>query len=414
MTDTNRLRLLVPALARRSDDRVLTGTSAGLADLCGVDALVIRVAFVTLGIAGGFGIALYLAAYLYSLATDPVPGNQQDVEPDRAGERLFGVGLVSFGLMFAARAFWPLFVDSVAWPLAVLAVGFVIAVEQGQLQLKDLGLSPDSGRPSARLMAARVLIGLGLTVGGFVALLAFNFDIGEINELVLAALAIIAGIALVLGPWIGSVTGDLVQEKRRRIRSEERAELAAQLHDSVLQTLSLIQRSDDDPARMVQLARRQERELRSWLHGDGRLGHSERLREGLETAAAEVEDDHGTPIDVVVVGDATADERVRSLLLAAREAMLNAARHSKAARIDVFAEVAAGSVEIYVRDTGVGFDPDAIETDRRGVTESIMGRMKRLGGSAVIQSNPGEGTEVELEMPLSSQESTRVEEGGTR
>ena len=150
---------------------------------------------------------------------------------------------------------------------------------------------------------------------------------------------------------------------------------------------------------MVQLARRQERELRSWLHGDGRIGLSERLREGLNTAAADVEEHHGVPIEVVVVGDADADDAVTGLLRAAREAMANAARHSGTSRIDVYAEVGPSLIEVFVRDIGCGFEPSAVPADRRGIRDSIEGRLKRLGGSATITSSAGLGTEIELALP---------------
>ncbi|MEZ5282150.1 MAG: PspC domain-containing protein [Acidimicrobiales bacterium] len=399
---------------RAASDVVLTGTAAGLAGSLGVGPLVVRVSFVVLGIAGGLGVVFYVALYLATLANDPTddPRALADLTRADASERVLGVGLITLGLLLAIRATWPGFIDSIVWPVAALATGFVIAVERGRVNLGEFVMGSDSRRTSPTVVAVRVLGGLGLTIGGLVALLALNFDFDAVNNVVFATIAIAAGLGIVLGPWIRSVTADLIDERRNRIRSEEKAELAAHLHDSVLQTLSLIQRSADDPARMAQLARRQERELRSWLHGDGRLGHSDRLREGLETAAAAVEDDHGVPIDVVVVGDRPADERIDGLLAAAREAMHNAARHSGTSRIDVFAEVGADAVQVFVRDTGCGYDQASVPADRRGVSESIRGRMRRLGGAATVITAPGEGTEVELELPLTAADLAESEETG--
>lgn len=175
--------------------------------------------------------------------------------------------------------------------------------------------------------------------------------------------------------------------------------MAAHLHDSVLQTLALIQRSADDPRAMVRHARRQERELRTWLYGGTADRSTGRLRAALEAAVAEVEAVHGIPVEVVVVGDIDMDERHEGLLAAIREAVTNASVHSGASRVDVFAEVGEGSTEVFVRDTGGGFDPEAVDVDRRGLRDSIVGRLERLGGSVTVISAPGSGTEVELRLP---------------
>ena len=177
----------------------------------------------------------------------------------------------------------------------------------------------------------------------------------------------------------------------------------------MLQTLTLIQRNVDDPAMTGQLARQQERELRNWLYGPTpTTADGIRLVSAIERAAAIVEDQHGVVIDVVTVGD-TADlsaDHLTDLIAATREAMTNAARHSGAARIDVFAERHDGLVDVFVRDTGRGFDPTQVDRDRRGVAESIIARMRRAGGQAIIHSSPGEGTEVELSIPLPQTTST--------
>ena len=175
--------------------------------------------------------------------------------------------------------------------------------------------------------------------------------------------------------------------------------MAAHLHDSVLQTLALIQKRSDDVG-VVNLARRQERELRTWLFEDKTGRESLGFRVTLEAAMAEVEDLHEVPIEVVVVGDRPADAETESILGASREAATNAAKHAGVAKVDVFAERRPGAIEVFVRDAGVGFDPDAIDDDRQGIRASIIERMERYGGRAAIHSEPGQGTEVELIQPL--------------
>jgi signal transduction histidine kinase len=192
---------------------------------------------------------------------------------------------------------------------------------------------------------------------------------------------------------------DLGAERRERIRSQERSEVAAHLHDSVLQTLALIQRRADSAPEVLRLARSQERALRAWLYSrrDDSTGQ-QTLAGAVEAVAAEVETDHGVPVDVVTVGDCPVDERLNAVVRAAREAMVNAAKFAGVDHVDVFVEVEDGDVTVFVRDTGVGFDPDAVPDDRRGIADSVVGRMARHGGSGTVRSTPGDGTEVELHM----------------
>jgi signal transduction histidine kinase len=187
----------------------------------------------------------------------------------------------------------------------------------------------------------------------------------------------------------------LTEERSERIRSQERAEVAAHLHDSVLQTLALVQRSDD-PQQVAALARRQERELRAWLAGRPAPGQAARLAPALEAAAVDVEEHHGVPVEVVVVGDRELDPATEAVVAAAREAMTNAAKFGDGSTVDVYAESSPEALRVFVRDRGPGFDPTAVPEDRRGVRESIVGRMERHGGRALITSDPATGTEVEL------------------
>jgi signal transduction histidine kinase len=213
--------------------------------------------------------------------------------------------------------------------------------------------------------------------------------------LALAMLLAIGGFTIVAGPWIWSLVEDLRTERRARIRSEEKADMAAHLHDSVLQTLALIQRTDD-PKKMVTLARSQERELRGWLFDEG-AADTQTLRGALAEAANRVEEAHDVPVSVVVVGmSQLSNDRQQALVGAATEAMMNAAKHSGADRVSVFAEASETQVDIFVTDQGKGFDPDSVDEDRKGVAQSIKARMQRHGGSAKIDSEVGVGTEVHL------------------
>ena len=196
----------------------------------------------------------------------------------------------------------------------------------------------------------------------------------------------------------------LAAEEAESARSQERADTAAALHDSVLQTLALIQRRSDDPAAVASLARRQERDLRDWLVQRGALGGKSHrtLAAALKDAAADVEQDYPITVDVVTVGDVELDDPRTALVAAAREAIVNVAKHAGVGSAAVYAEVEASAVRVFVRDRGAGFDPAAVPADRRGISESIVGRMERHGGSARVRAVAGSGTEVELTMPTAT------------
>ncbi|MFL6138389.1 MAG: PspC domain-containing protein [Frankiaceae bacterium] len=244
---------------------------------------------------------------------------------------------------------------------------------------------------------ARVALGFALVAAGVAGFLAANNALRQAQHGLLAIVAVVAGLVLVTGPWWLRMAGALAAERRERIRTQERAELAARIHDSVLHTLALIQRSADDPREVARLARSQERDLRTWLYRlPGTATPDDRLGAAVEQAAGEVEDSYAIPIEVVVVGDAALDDRLRGLVLAAREAMVNAAKSSGAASVSVYVEVEDEAVRAYVRDRGNGFDLAAVGPDRYGIKESIVGRMARHGGTAEIRTAPGAGTEVRL------------------
>jgi signal transduction histidine kinase len=251
---------------------------------------------------------------------------------------------------------------------------------------------------SRRVALARVVVGVVLVVSGVSAFLAASNAFSAVRQAVLASAGIVAGLAIISGPWWLRLGRDLARERRERIRSEERAEMAAHLHDSVLQTLALIQRNADDPRAVVAMARRQERELRGWLYDKhprpADSGSS--LAAALTTAGEEVEGLHGVQVEVVTVGDCSLDQSLHALLAAAREAMVNAAKWSGAATISVYAEIRDDEVTVYVRDWGEGFELEAVGPDHHGIRDSITGRMARHGGTALVRTSPGEGTEVQL------------------
>jgi signal transduction histidine kinase len=280
------------------------------------------------------------------------------------------VAIAGTTLLVALGLSWPAVIGA-----SLLVAGLVVVV------LRRGSLRPGGSLP---------LPGVVLLIAGAVLFLSRDAATGSF----VAPGAIAGALILVVGPWLWRLT----EERLERIRLQERADVAARIHDSVLQTLALVQRHADDPARVASLARRQERELRRWLYGSG-VADAETLADALADAAADVEELHGVKIELASAGEAPLDPAVGQLVLAAREAMTNAAKFSGADEISVYAEAGATAISAYVRDRGVGFDRAAVASDRRGIVESIEGRLERAGGTASIVTAPGEGTEVELTLP---------------
>jgi signal transduction histidine kinase len=286
--------------------------------------------------------------------------------------------------------------------LAVCVVCALIATAFGRRRSRR-GAEPDEedrasaalGREASRV--SKVGFGLGVLLGACLLFLWANGSLEAAGKVALAALVVTIALMLISAPFWLAMVRRLGTERVARARSEERSEVAAHLHDSVLQTLALIQKRSDDPEQVARLARRQERELREWLADDRPSRPDERLADALRAAAAEIEDSHGTPIEAIVVGDTALDEKTGALVGAAREALTNAAKFaSDGGPVRLYAEIDDGDARVFIDDRGPGFDPDAIPNDRRGIRESIIGRMKRHGGRAEIRSEPGDGTEVEL------------------
>jgi signal transduction histidine kinase len=336
--------LRIPQVERSSDDAVVAGVCAGIARTLGVDPTFVRLVFALLAFASGAGIVAYIGAWALLPAED-------DREPMRRRRRIVGTVLLVWSAILALTGLG--LSNSIAWPLLIASAGAVLLRRESRLA------------------------GVALILIGIVVFVSHNSR-GSATTL-LAPGAVGVALIVIAGPWA-------YRTARDRARAEERADLAARVHDSVLQTLTLIQKEPENARR---LARRQERELRDWLYPSRASGT---LADAVDAAAAEIEELHGVRVEVVHTGDAPLDERTQALALAAREAMANAARHSGVDEISVFIEPAA----VYVHDRGVGFDPDTVAADRRGLAESIRGRMERVGGTARITTAPGEGTEVEL------------------
>jgi signal transduction histidine kinase len=346
---------------RSGHNRVIAGVCGGLASTLGVDATLVRLVFALLSLAGGAGILLYFALWAYDGGRRTWPAAV--LIAAAAASLLLALGLSSG---------------------AVLGVGLIVA---GLGVILVRGGSMRQGGSLPKLAIVLMLIGA-------VTLLD---HVGASNSFIGPG-AVVGTLLLVLGPWVWQ----LWREHLERIRLEEREEVAARIHDSVLQTLALVQRHAQDAPRVSAIARRQERELRRWLYGSG-AGDAVTLADALAEAATEVEELHGVRIELASAGDLPLDESLQQLVLAAREAMTNAAKFSTAEEISVYLETSGDHVAVFVRDGGIGFDRSAVPNDRRGLAESIEGRMRRAGGTAAVVSSPGSGTEVELTLPRAAQ-----------
>ena len=407
-----------PVLRRDSRHRILGGVCAGLARHLGVDPLIVRVAFVAAAFAGGVGLVIYVAMWALVPAGDAPPRASRLQAGRGTVEVASGVALLVLSVLLTFRGLGLWLSDAVVWPIVLVAAGGALLWRQSSAAAGGQAGAVAAARPRpwapATLLqrrfsahhAARVWhVGLGvlLVVAAGLAFLSATNALSAARDVVLSALVVAVVLAVILAPWILRLVRSLTDERTERIRSQERAEMAAHLHDSVLQTLALVQQRSEDPRAVAALARRQERELRAWLsRRSSTAGEPPRLVGALEAAAGEVERDHGVTVDVVAVGDADLDPRGAALVAAAREAMVNAAKFGAGSAVDVYAEALDGELQVFVRDRGPGFSPDALPPDRRGVRESIVGRMARHGGRAEIHSAPEAGTEVELTMPRSS------------
>jgi signal transduction histidine kinase len=390
-----------PGLFRSDDGRLAAGVCAGLAETFDADVTLVRLAATALALAGGAGIVLYAAAWMIL----PVAGREPQTAPGDRGAIREAVGvalLLGAGLLVLRAA--GLLPNTAVFGASILVAGGLAVIWRRSGPPAWAGGSADTrmagrwGRPNA---VAAMRIGLGAALlGGGVALFVGGGSVSAARDGLLAAVAVTAGAVVVAGPRLWQLGRELDAERTARIRTQERAEVAARVHDSVLQTLALIQRQAEDPRSVTTLARQQERELRGWLYAEPDASSGDELVAAVQAAAAEIERRHGVRIEVAHSGDGPLDDHRRALVLAAREAMTNAAKFAGVDEVAVYVEVGdGGETSIFVRDRGTGFDRKSVPDDRRGVTESIIGRMERHGGNAEIHTTAGAGTEVELTLP---------------
>jgi signal transduction histidine kinase len=396
-------------LRRERDGRMAGGVVAGIATKTGIDVTALRVvAVVAALLTTGYVAAIYVVTWLLLPMTGDSANIASRALADKRGIGLAaGLGSVLGVLLITASSLGAAWLNAPAWPIIICVCGLVLISRNGtadeRLQLRHLvepvlGTSDIRSRERSLL---RWLLTAALIVGGLIIL----FNGKERFDLLIplaGVLLMLAGIAIALAPWWLRIARDLVEERQARIRAEERADMAARVHDSVLQTLALIQRRAAEPQEVVKLARGQERELRAWLF-DGQepgtiKGEGSALSGGIRQIQQDVEAQHRISVDAVTVGDCELDDDLQALLGAAREAAVNAAKWSGAETVSLFAEVEPGGVSIFVRDRGRGFDPAAVPADRKGLAESVHARIMRRGGTATVRSSPGEGTEVSLTM----------------
>ena len=393
-----------PRLVRSRSSRLVAGVAGGIGEHLGVPAWMVRLAFIGLAFAAGFGIVVYVLVWILA----PLEAETEPMQPARRLRRprlraVLGTVLVIGGVIVLLWAVGLWFGSGIAWPVVLAAIGFAVlwAREPGErrarLDLASFG-TPVEAVLSGRVSLARFAIGAVLILGGMGILLAVTTSFEAATSVVLAVIVTVGGLVLLAGPWIWNMGRTLMDERSSRIRSEERAEMAAHLHDSVLQTLALIQRAKA-PREMATLARTQERELRAWLYGRAPSLRGGRLRDAIDAMASRIERRHQVRVETVVVGDAELDERVRALVAACTEAALNAAKHSGSLEVSVYLEVEADAITAFIRDQGRGFTPADVPEDRRGIDESIVARMTRHGGTAEVNSRRRRGTEVILRLP---------------
>ena len=378
---------------RRREDRLVAGLAGGLADHWGIPVPFVRAAFVVAAFAAGAGIALYMIGWVFTLEREPDAAEPEPKTPNQKA----GLILIYVGGLLILRGFELWFGDEIVFASALLAFGTAALWDRSDPAARTR-IARFTGSSDPEITRIRVIAGGLLMLAGFSAFIGSIDALAGVGPVLLAVALTVAGFMILFGPLVWRMARDLADERRGRIRSDERAEMAAHLHDSVLQTLALIQRTED-PKRMVTLARGQERELREWLYSKGSESTAPELSAAVREQASRGEQSHDIPVDVVVVGDAPMDASLTALAQAAGEAMTNAAKHSGARKVSVYVEATADVAEVYVGDGGTGFDTADVAGDGKGITNSILGRMQRHGGEATITSEPGEGTEVHLKMP---------------
>jgi signal transduction histidine kinase len=396
----------------------LGGVCGGIARRLGVNPKTVRVISVIAGLFFGIGIVAYVAMWVLVARQGEKKSILSRTGSDRREKEILSVGTVGvFTVLLALRI---LGINAFGFFTLILALGalgmFVVWRGASDAEREHLHTLTNSavtvGATSGegwRGIAVRSLISVVLIIVAIANLSSVSRRPGAAGGVVVGAAALLIGLSILFAPWwIGTVRG-LSQERRDRVRAQERADMATHVHDSVLQTLSLIQRAADNPVEVARLVRMQERDLRSWLVDPESFGLPSNPPTTLAEAALEieheVEDTYAMAVEGVVVGDCALDVAVQALLGAGREAAINAAKWSGAASVAIYLEVEPEKISMFVRDLGQGFDPDSVPEDRQGISGSIIERMVRHGGQAIIRSTPGRGTEVELVLPRKSNNS---------
>lgn len=388
-------------LYRRREGRLVAGVAAGLSDHLGIDVLVLRIGFVVTVVLGGLGVFLYAAFW----AVVPQAANEPHLVAPRSSRRQLVV-FAALGLVVLLAAQLIGFGPGLLWPAAAAVTGAAILWRQADesrrsqwrsLTSRSTWLAPDASRGRTGL---RYASGLLLVVIGMATFLAAHVALPQARRAILPVFVVVLGLIFVIGPWMLQALRQLNEERTARIREHERVELAGRVHDSMLQTLTLIEQRVNEPDEVLRLVRHSERELRGWLYSP--LPQSETLQAAVLEVCADVEDQYAVTIHLVMVGDHPATPAVQALAQAVREAALNAAKHSGVNQIAVYLEVNTAEIAVFVRDRGCGFDPAAVPADRYGVKDSVLARMQRHGGEAVIRSSATTGTEVRLNLPIQS------------
>jgi signal transduction histidine kinase len=411
-----------PKMYRRRSGRVVAGVAGGLADHLGVKVLWVRAAFAILAAFGGAGLFVY--GMLWVFAQQQSHEDAAKVGTPRERQQAFGLVALGVGLAVAGGTLSGAVNGWVAVPVVVALAGAAVVWREADESQRRRWKTGARGGVAGAVFGGggwsaglRVMAGVALVATGIGVVVLRSGSLDQVQFALLAVLATLVGVAVLTVPFWLRLVRDLGEERRARIRTDERAEIAAHLHDSVLQTLALIQKQSESPREVARLARGQERELRGWLYGPSGYGDKEkdrsadsaasaeeatgeRLSAALATACGEVEDAFAISVQQVVVGETELDEPLAALVQAAREAIVNAAKHAGVGEVSVYAEVEPTSVTVFVRDRGKGFDPDVVPDDRHGLADSIRGRMERNGGTCRVRTAPGEGTEVQLVMPV--------------
>jgi len=401
---------------RDTQDTILGGVASGLARHLDFPVLWVRAGFVLAAFLGGFGVAFY-AGLWWLLPSDAhfetgAPGIESATRGGRRPGRIRRLGDVGPAIALAALGFGAILMleavlgrGAIFWPMVIAIVGVALLWRQADEAQRERWVDTTGRIDPVRVVFgdggwasyARVGAGVLLIVLALVLYSVHGGSLSMARDVTVAALLSIVGLAIVIGPWIYRLAADLSDERAERVRTQERADVAAHLHDSVLQTLALIQKNADNATAVARLARAQERDLRSWLYA-GESTDERTVASALRGVAARVEDEYAVSVDVVTVGDCDFEESLRPIVNASGEAMTNAAKHAGTGKVDVYAEVTDSAVDVFVRDRGPGFDLAAVPADRYGVRNSIVDRMQRHGGTAEIRSVPGEGTEVRLHL----------------